>query len=119
GCMLVVAQRIEMNWAIGGTLQSASDLSEGATQLTIHMVDVDGSREVMAFGVVVGGETDDNAVIEGVANVFGNVLTGLADEVDVRGDPPEPVAQAAMEERRQRLIAASLAQLEQQLGEVV
>ena len=118
GCMLVVAQRVEMDWAIGGTLQPA-DLGNGENQLTIHVIDVPGSREVMAFGVVVTGENTDAGVIAGVSGVFDNLLAGLADEVDVRGDLDDPLAQQAFEERRQKLIAASLAALEAQLGDVI
>ena len=118
GCMLVVAQRVEMDWAIGGTLAPA-DLGQGENQLTIHVVDVKGSREVMAFGVVVNGTQTDPGVIAGVSGVFDNLLAGLADEVDVRGDLDDPAAQEAFEQRRQRLIAASLAALESQLGEVI
>lgn len=118
GCMLVVAQRADIDWAIGGELEPAG-LGGTEAQLTVHVVDIDGSREVMAFGVVVGGASDDALVVDGVAGVFQRVLGGLAAEVDVRGDLDDPAAQAAFEERRQKLISASLAQLESELGEVI
>lgn len=119
GCMLVVAQRLdEIDWAIGGVLEP-TDLGAGEKQLTVHIIDVNGSREVMAFGVVVGGATNDSEVLRSVAGLFDSVVAGLAEEVDVRGDLDDPMAQEAFEDRRQRLIAASLAQLEQQLGEVI
>lgn len=118
GCMLVVAQRADIDWSIGGELEPAG-LGGNEAQLTVHVVDIDGSREVMAFGVVVGGATDDAVVVDGVAGVFQKVLGGLASEVDVRGDLDDPAAQAAFEERRQKLISASLAQLESELGEVI
>ncbi len=117
GCMLVVAQRAEVEWAIGGELEPA-DLGGGEQQLTVHVVDVAGSREVMAFGVVVDG-ADDRQVLEGVARVFDSVLAGLADEVDLRERADDPRAQAAYEARRDKLIASSLARLEEQLGEVI
>ena len=120
GCQLVLAQRGEADWAIGGTLVSVSDaLGGGALELKIKVVDVQGSREVMAFGVVVGGGTDDHRVIRGVAGVFEQVLKGMADEVDVRGDLSDPAAERDFEKRRQALIASSLARMETDLGVVV
>jgi hypothetical protein len=121
GCQLVLAQRGEADWAIGGTLRAVGDELGGgdALEFNITVVDVHGSREVMAFGVVVGGGTDDQAVIRGVAGVFDQVLTGLAAEVDVRGDIEDPAAQRDFEKRRQTLIASSLARLESEQGVVV
>lgn len=119
GCMLVVAQRVEMDWAIGGTLETVELGDQGTMQLTVHVVDVRGSREVMAFGVEVAGEPTDQGVIASVSGVFDGLVEGLADEVDVRTEQEDPAAQEAFEKRRQELIAASLASLEQQLGEVI
>lgn len=121
GCQLVLAQRADADWSIGGTLVPVGeDLGAGdQLELNVVVVDVHGSREVMAFGVVVGGGTDDQAVLSGVAGVFAQVLNGLAQEVDVRGEMDDPAAARDFEKRRETLIANSLARLESEQGVMV
>ena len=87
--------------------------------LNLTMIDIRGSREVMAFGVVVGGQVDEAEVFTGVARVYDQVIDGAFEEVDVRGDLDDPRIQAELDARRKEVISASLATLEEQRGAVV
>lgn len=122
GCALLIGQRGEVDWVIGGTLEPVDQSLgpvDGAAVLNLTMIDIRGSREVMAFGVVVGGGVDDTEVFSGVARVYDQVIDGAFEEVDVRGDLDDPRIQAELDARRKELISASLATLEEQLGAIV
>ncbi len=122
GCAMVVGQKVETEWVIGGTLAPVdSDLGTGGGEsvFNVSVIDIRGGREVMAFGVVVGGATDDTAVLKSVVGVYDQVVGGAFEEVDVRGDIDDPKAQAALEKRRQEIISASLANLENDLGGLI
>ena len=109
GCAMLVGQRSETEWVIGGTLTPVDmDLGQGGGEsvFNISVIDIRGGREVMAFGVVVGGATDDLAVLRSVVGVYDQVVGGAFEQVDVRGEIDDPKAQAALEARRQEIISA-------------
>ncbi|NCG21364.1 MAG: hypothetical protein GWP91_20330 [Rhodobacterales bacterium] len=122
GCAMLVGQRSETEWVIGGTLTPVDmDLGQGGGEsvFNISVIDIRGGREVMAFGVVVGGATDDLAVLRSVVGVYDQVVGGAFEQVDVRGEIDDPKAQAALEARRQEIISASLRNLESELGGLI
>ena len=117
GCALVVGQRVKAEYAVGGTLAPAPG-SPDEQVLTVHFVDVDASEEVVTFGVMVGNEREAE-VIAGVAALFDRIVKGDFDIDDVRGDIDDPAARAQVLEAREKLIAASLDELEENLGELI
>jgi len=117
GCIMVVGQRAGAEYSVGGTLEPAGGLDDGQV-LTVHFVDVKSSEVVVSFGVTIGGERDV-PVIAGVAALFDQIVQGAFDIEDLRGDLDDPAAQARITEARERLIAASLDELEESLGELV
>ena len=122
GCAQVVGQRAPSDWVVGGTLsQAPEDLLAGddALLLTVYFIDVRGSREVVNFGVVVGGSHDDAEVITKVGGVYDRIIQGALDEVDVRGEIRDPKVEAALERRREEIAAASLQELERELGDLI
>ncbi len=116
GCALVVGQRVKAEYAVGGTLESAKG-STGEQLLTVHFVDVQTSEEVVSFGVMVGAERDQE-VITGVAALFDKIVQGAFDADDLRGELDNPEARAQIAEARERLVASSLDELRQSLGEL-
>lgn len=121
GCALVVGQRAAADWVVGGTLTPLPDdlFGTGPQQvLEIHFVDVRASRELLAFGVVVGGNTDDADVLDQVASVFGRIVDGAFEEIDIRGSIEDPKVAAQLERARAKVVAESLDQLEQAIGSI-
>ncbi len=122
GCALVVGQRAPSDWVVGATLNHApEDALSGSDDLilTVYFIDVKGSREVVNFGVVVGGDHDENEVIGGIAEVYDKIVQGALAEVDVRGEVLDPKLEAQLRSRRAEIAAASLLELESQLGELI
>ena len=122
GCALVVGQRAPADWVVGGTLTTAPEdllASDGDLLLTVYVIDVRGSREVVNFGVLVGAQQDDEAVIAKVAGVYDRIVQGALDEVDVRGEILDPKLEAQLKRRREEIAAETLLALEKELGEVI
>jgi hypothetical protein len=120
-CALVVGQRTEAVWVVGGTVDRLPDDRAPDTffdRLTLFFVDVPNATIVATFTLVLDG-TDDAAVIDGVARAYDDMVQGEYDDRDVRGDLGDPEAEAALQKARADRIAASLADLEEQLGDVV
>jgi hypothetical protein len=122
GCAQVVGQRAPSDWVVGGTLARAPEellAGDDALLLTVYFIDVRGSREVVNFGVVVGGQTDDTEVITKIGGVYDRIVQGALDEVDVRGEIRDPKVEAALKRRREEIAAASLQELESELGDLI
>ena len=122
GCALVVGQRAPADWVVGGTLNYTPEaLLEETDQflLTVYFIDVKDSREVVNFAVVVGGANDDQEVVGGIASMYDKIVQGAMDEIDVRGEVLDPKVEAELKRRRAQIAAASLLELEEQLGDVV
>ena len=122
GCALVVGQRAPADWVVGATLNHSPSDVLGETDellLTVYFIDVRNTREVVNFAVVIGGANDDQQVIGGIASVYDKIVKGAMAEVDVRGDVLDPKVEAELKSRRAEIAAASLVELESQLGEIV
>lgn len=118
GCALVAGQRGNAHWVVGGTLSRVEDDLFGASThhlLELHFIDVRGSRELLAFGVVLAGDEADEAVYQQLVGVVDRVVDGAFDEVDIRGDLSAAELQAALDRTRAEAAASELQQLEETL----
>lgn len=120
GCALVVGQRTDVDWVVGGTVRSEPDEFDPklrVTLLQIHVVDVREAREVASFGMPVPPDREADA-IEGIARVYLDVVKGEYELKDLRGDE-KPEAASQLDEARREILAQSLSELEDQLGTAV
>ena len=120
-CALVVGQRGESSWVVGGTVAKVADEFDDTIQqdkLTLHFVDVPNATVVATFTVVLDG-ANDAAIIDGIARAYDQMVQGEYDAKDLRGDQGDPEAEAALQKARAERIAASLAEMEAQLGDVI
>jgi len=118
-CALVVGQRGEASWVIGGTVEKVVDEFDPALQLdklTMHFVDVLNATVVATFSVVLDG-SNDAAIVDGIARAYDRMVQGAYDARDIR-DLDDAEAEA-LQQARADAIAASLAELEEQLGDVI
>lgn len=120
GCALVVGQRSQSDWVVGGTVRREADEFDPAKSvvlLQVHVVDVNEAREVASFGMPVPPDREAD-VIEGLARVYADVVRGEYELKDLRGDE-KPEAATELDEARREILAQSLAELEDQLGTAV
>jgi len=120
-CALVVGQRGNASWVVGATVGKVADEFDPSVQqdrVTVHFVDVPNATVVATFSVVLDG-TNDAAIIDGIARAYDRMVQGEYDARDVRGDLGDPEAEAALQKARAERIAASLAEMEEQLGDVI
>lgn len=120
-CALVVGQRTDAIWIVGGTVDripADDDPERRIDRLTLSFVDIPNATIVATFVVALDG-TDDAAVVDGIARAYDDMVQGEYDDKDVRGDLGDPEAEAALQKARAERLAASLAELEEQLGDVV
>jgi hypothetical protein len=120
GCALIVGQRAEADWVVGGTVQQVVDDFDPTVMnslLTVTFVDVRGAREVARFGLPLIG--DSTTVIDGIARVYDDIVQGDYELRDLRGQEGDPEAVAELDEARKELVAQSLSELESVLGEAV
>ena len=120
-CALVVGQRSDAVWIVGGTVDKVVDELDDTKRndkLTLFFVDIPNATIVATFTLVLDG-SDDAAVIDGIARAYDDMVQGEYDTKDVRGDLGDPEAEAALQKARADRIAAALADLEAQLGDVI
>lgn len=116
GCALVVGQRVEADWVVGGTLASVDDaLGDGQVLFQVHFVDIRASREVLTFGLVLP-TTGADRILDQLAQTFDRIIDGAFEEVDLRGNLEDPEIRKQLERAREQLIASSLDELEQSIG---
>ncbi|MCB9686235.1 MAG: hypothetical protein H6735_14430 [Alphaproteobacteria bacterium] len=118
GCALVVAQRADVERAVGATVRREPDeLDENSTVLvaTFHILDVPNSREVVSFSVPVA-EAEQDQVIEGLSALYDDIVRGDYELRDLR-DRNDPNQSELDAERRKRM-AEALDRLEQRLGDI-
>jgi hypothetical protein len=119
GCALVIGQRAEVQRVVGASVRREPDASDPMRTLVIasfHVVDVEDGREVVTVAVPVpeGGE---EAVVDGLAVLYDDVVAGdyaLADFRDA-----DPAEQARIDAERRVRMAEALDRLEAQLGVAV
>jgi hypothetical protein len=113
GCAFVVGGRAGAEWTVTGKV--ADDLDGLAVK--VSFIDITNSNVSLTFGVTLDG-TNDDVFVDGVATVLDKIISGAAEEVDIRGSLDDPEARAALEAAQASMIASSLAELEDTLGEV-
>lgn len=121
GCALVVAQRTDAVWAVGATvakLRDEFDPNVALDKVTVYFIDVLGGEVVARFDVVLDG-AQDAQVIDGIGLAYDQMVQGAYDDKDVRGEIVDPVERAARQKAWAAAVAASLEQLEAELGDVV
>ncbi|MCA9492008.1 MAG: hypothetical protein KC621_18875 [Myxococcales bacterium] len=118
GCALVVAQRADVDRAVGATVRREVDeLEDDRTVLvaTFHILDVPSSREVVSFTVPVA-EGEQEQVVDGLSALFDDIVRGDYELRDLR-DRTDPNQSELDAERRKRM-AEALDRLEQRLGDI-
>ena len=120
GCALVLGQRAGVDWVVGATVGRVPDDFEpeaSRDQVEIHFIDVLGGEVIATFDVVLDG-VNDAQIIDGVARAYDEMVQGAFDREDLR-DREDPAQVEALRKERAEAVAASLAQLEEELGDVV
>ena len=120
GCALVLGQRAEVDWVVGATVSKFPDeFDENVLhdQLEVHFIDVLGGEVIATFDVVLDGAHDE-AVIDGIARAYDKMVQGAYDARDMR-DLSDPEQEEALRKERADAVAASLAALEEEQGDVV
>jgi len=120
GCALVLGQRAEVDWVVGATVSKVADEFEDGVlrdQAEIHFIDVLGSEVIATFDVVLDG-TNDVQIIDGVARAYDKMVEGAYDSRDLR-DLEDPEQADAYRRERADAVAASLATMEEELGDVI
>ncbi|HHO54109.1 MAG TPA: hypothetical protein ENK18_25370 [Deltaproteobacteria bacterium] len=118
GCALVLGQRALADWVVGATLHIEADEFAPETShlvLDVHLVDVADAREVASFSIPLMG--DEETALNGIVGVYSDMLEGAYQLRDLRDD--DGTAEAEIEAARKALVAASLTELEEQLGFLV
>ncbi len=121
GCALVVAQRTDATWAVGATVApgpaAADPAAPAPLSVTVFFIDVLSAEIVARFEIALGTE-QDAAIIDGIAAAYDEMVQGAYDQRDLR-DTEDPAAREARRKAQAAAVAASLAVLERQLGDVV
>lgn len=118
GCALVLGQRALADWVVGATLRrevDEFDVEASHMVLDVHLVDVADSREVASFSVPLMG--DEQTALNGIVGVYADMIEGAYQLRDLRDD--DGTAEAEIEAARKAMVAASLTELEEQLGFIV
>lgn len=120
GCVLVLGQRTDALRAVGCTVGHVEDeFDEDSLVLTAHVVDVTEAREVASFSVPVLAGRED-ALVDGIARVYDQVVRGEYELRDLRGHQSEQAgASTELDAARKEILAQSLAELEEELGAAV
>lgn len=102
GCAMVVGKRAETEWVLGAsidTMVAPQSGDPGLYSMTVHVVDVMGSQELVRFAVSFQ-QAEKDAVLEGVVKVFSEVLKGAYDPQDIREEQASaPVSQGLSPEQ--------------------
>jgi hypothetical protein len=120
GCALVIGQRAGVDWVVGATVAKVADDLEPEVlrdKVEIHFIDVLGSEVIATFDVLLDGEHDAQ-IIDGVARAYDKMVQGAYDSRDLR-DLEDPEQAEAIRKERADAVAASLAEMEEELGDVV
>jgi hypothetical protein len=120
GCALVVGQRVEADRVVGAVVRREPDAIEDdktVLMMTIHMVDVHDAREVASFGLLVPPDREADT-IDGIANVFDDVVRGDYALRDLRERGPSDEEEELARARAER-VAESLSTLEEDLGTAI
>lgn len=119
GCELVLGQRTDAVRAVGAEVARGKDeFDEEGVVLTVHVVDVAEAREVASFTVPVPAGRED-AVVEGIAQVFDDIVNGDQELRDLRGKQEGTEPSAELDAARKEILAQSLAELEEDLGTAI
>jgi hypothetical protein len=119
GCELVVGQRTDAVRAVGAEVGRVTDeFDEETVVLTVHVVDVGEAREVASFTVPVPAGREE-ATVEGIAQVFDDVVSGDHELRDLRGSQGGAEPAAELDAARKEILAQSLAELEEELGTAI
>ena len=114
GCAMVVGKRANTEWVVGASIETMVDPKAGEAgiySMTVHVVDVTGSQELLRFAVSFQlGEKD--AVLEGVVKVFGEVLKGAYDPKDMREDSASVPMGKGLSPEQEKAVVDVLADLE-------
>ncbi|MEZ4240977.1 MAG: hypothetical protein R3F59_33430, partial [Myxococcota bacterium] len=120
GCALVIGQRAGVDRVVGAVVRREPDPIEDdvtVLMMTVHVVDVHEAREAASFGLLVPPDRE-RETLDGVGNVFDDVVRGDYELRDLREHGPSEEEEALAEARAER-VAESLATLEQDLGVAV
>jgi len=114
GCALVIGQRAPVDWVVSGEVASKGD----DTELRVAFIDTRGSTELFSVGLGIA-DGRDAAVAAAVATLLDKVVAGSFDAREIRALPAgDPVALAEAEQEREAAIAASLDEMEAEVGAV-
>ncbi len=113
GCALVCGNRVAADWTVGGTIVRGFQ----GVNANLSFVENRSGREVIAFGVALHGNNDAD-LLRAVDTILAKLLAGAFAEVDIRRAEVDPLERAKLEAARNRVLAASLAELERQAGAV-
>lgn len=113
GCALVCGNRVAADWSVGATVTRGLQ----GVNATLSFVENQSAREAISFGVALHG-TNDADLLRAVDTILIKLMSGAFAAVDLRRAEVDPAERARVEAARNGLLAASLAELEQQQGAV-
>jgi hypothetical protein len=120
GCAMVVGQRADSEWVVGASLQTviSPDSDEGGLYgLTVHVVDVVGSQELVRFAINFRLDEKEQ-VLDVIVDVFGEVLRGVHDDVDERRKGISGEEAAGLSSAQEEAVMKTLAEFEKSHGPV-
>jgi hypothetical protein len=111
GCAFVIGSRAQAEWVVAGQVSAGSSGSD----VTVVFIDVTDSRMVFSFEATVS-PANEKAFADGVASLMHKIVAGAGEERDIRGAIEDPAERAAREKLQREALAASLSDLEGDLG---
>jgi len=130
GCAYVIGGRGEAEWVVTGTIAGGEELASEvdsvddsgepvnpprALDVTVTFVDVQDSRAVLSFEASVKPWNED-VFAEAVAEIVDRLVAGEGELTDLRGDVEDPVMDAERRRVEAAILAATLSDLEDELG---
>ena len=120
GCAMVVGQRAESEWVVGASLQTVipPDSDEGGLYgLTVHVVDVLGTQELVRFAINFRLDEKEQ-ILDVIVDVFGEVLRGVHDDVDERKEGLSVEGTTGLSSVQEEAVMNTLAEFEKSHGPV-